>query len=66
MALAGTDLAPSSPPVLSGNHFDLVVEQMVVNFTGCAAVATAVNGSVPAPLLRWREGDTVTIAVTNV
>jgi CopA family copper-resistance protein len=28
-------------------------------------LATGVNGSVPAPILRWREGDTVTLAVTN-
>jgi FtsP/CotA-like multicopper oxidase with cupredoxin domain len=53
------------PPVLSGNSFNLVVEQIPVNFTGRPSVATAVNGSVPAPILRWREGDTVTISVTN-
>jgi FtsP/CotA-like multicopper oxidase with cupredoxin domain len=29
------------------------------------ATATGVNGQVPAPILRWREGDTVTLAVTN-
>jgi FtsP/CotA-like multicopper oxidase with cupredoxin domain len=28
-------------------------------------LATAVNGSVPGPTLRWREGDAVTLAVTN-
>jgi CopA family copper-resistance protein len=61
--LAGT--TPSSGPVLSGNHFDLTVEETPVNFTGRHAVATAVNGLVPGPLLRWREGDPVTIAVTN-
>ena len=36
-----------------------------VNFTGKARVATAVNGSVPAPILRWREGDRVTLRVKN-
>jgi CopA family copper-resistance protein len=36
-----------------------------VNFTGRSTVATAINGSVPGPLLRWREGDIVTISVTN-
>ena len=30
-----------------------------------AGLATAVNGSVPGPTLRLREGDDVTIAVTN-
>ena len=53
------------PPLLSGNSFDLVVEQTPVNFTGRPAVATAVNGPVPGPILRWREGETVTISVTN-
>jgi CopA family copper-resistance protein len=51
--------------VLAGNHFDLVIEEVAVNFTGRPAIATAINGSVPGPLLRWREGDTVTLSVTN-
>jgi CopA family copper-resistance protein len=36
-----------------------------VNYTGHTAYATAVNGSVPGPTLRWHEGDTVTLAITN-
>ena len=51
--------------VLTGSHFDLVVDETAVNFTGRSSVATAINGSIPGPLLRWREGDTVTISVTN-
>jgi FtsP/CotA-like multicopper oxidase with cupredoxin domain len=50
---------------LTGDRFDLAIEEAAVNFTGRPGVATAINGSVPAPLLRWREGDTVTLAVTN-
>jgi len=52
-------------PTLSGSHFDLTIEETPVNLTGRPAIATAINGSVPGPTLRWREGDTVTIAVTN-
>jgi FtsP/CotA-like multicopper oxidase with cupredoxin domain len=55
----------SGTPLLSGNSFNLVVEKIPVNFTGRSGFATAVNASVPAPTLRWREGDTVTISVTN-
>jgi FtsP/CotA-like multicopper oxidase with cupredoxin domain len=55
----------SEPTVLTGSHFDLVIDETPVNFTGRSSVATAINGSVPGPLLRWREGDTVTISVTN-
>ena len=52
-------------PVLSGTDFELVIENSPVNYTGKVATATTVNGSIPAPTLRWREGDTVTIRVVN-
>jgi CopA family copper-resistance protein len=55
----------SGAPELRGTEFDLVVAELPVNFTGNPRMATAINGSVPAPTLRWREGDTVTIRVTN-
>jgi len=51
--------------VLSGIEFDLTVAQTAVNFTGAVRMATTVNGSLPAPTLRWREGDIVTIRVHN-
>jgi FtsP/CotA-like multicopper oxidase with cupredoxin domain len=51
--------------VLSGTEFDLQIGALPVNFTGQQRIATAVNGQVPAPLLRWREGDTITLRVTN-
>lgn len=50
---------------LSGTQFDLSIGETPVNFSGARRTATTVNGSVPAPLLRWREGDTVTLRVTN-
>ncbi len=56
---------PHTLPTLTGKHFDLTIDSLPVNFTGRRSVATAVNGSVPGPILRWREGDTVTLAVTN-
>lgn len=59
------EAAPRSPEILTGKHFELTIDSLPVNFTGHRSVATAINGSVPGPTLRWREGDTVTIAVTN-
>lgn len=53
------------PPELAGTEFDLDVGPLPVNYTGQRSIATAVNGSVPAPTLRVREGDTVTLRVTN-
>ena len=52
-------------PILSGTEFDLHIAETAVNITGTPRLATTVNGSIPAPTLRWREGDTVTIRVTN-
>ncbi len=57
--------ATGSAPALSGKEFELVIEETAVNFTGNPAMATTVNGSLPAPTLRWREGDAVTIKVIN-
>ncbi|MDQ2859482.1 MAG: copper resistance system multicopper oxidase [Pseudomonadota bacterium] len=50
---------------LSGDDFDLTIGPIPINITGRSRMATAVNGSVPAPILRFREGDTVTLKVTN-
>ncbi|WP_457599688.1 copper resistance system multicopper oxidase [Hydrogenimonas sp.] len=51
--------------VLEGKEFFLTIDPTVVNVTGKAVVATAVNGMLPGPTLRWREGEEVTIHVTN-
>ncbi len=50
---------------LRGKHFDLDIGYQPVNFTGKSRIATAVNGSVPGPILRWREGDDITLRVRN-
>ncbi|HTV80523.1 MAG TPA: copper resistance system multicopper oxidase [Steroidobacteraceae bacterium] len=57
--------AADSGAILSGTEFDLTIGALAVNFTGRPRVATVVNGRLPAPVLRWREGDTVTLRVTN-
>ncbi|MBI5612281.1 MAG: copper resistance system multicopper oxidase [Gammaproteobacteria bacterium] len=57
--------ATGSAKVLSGTEFDLTIAETPVNFTGRSRLATTINGSIPGPTLRWREGDTVTIRVTN-
>jgi CopA family copper-resistance protein len=50
---------------LSGSKFDLTYSPAKVNFTGSERFATAINGSVPAPTLRFKEGDDITMNVTN-
>ena len=51
--------------ILRGNEFFLDIDYTPVNFTGENAVATTINGQIPAPTLIWKEGETVTLHVTN-
>ena len=62
---ADAEVIDHSPSVLTGNHFDLTIEPYHVDFTGRRAKAIKINGSLPGPTLKWREGETVTVAVTN-
>jgi len=50
---------------LRAKRFQLNIGSQTVNFTGTPRLATTVNGSLPAPILRWREGEEVTLKVTN-
>lgn len=54
------------PQTLQGTDFKLTIGEQAVNFTGAPRIGTTVNGSLPAPILRWREGDRVTLQVTNL
>jgi CopA family copper-resistance protein len=58
-------LASPRASVLSGTEFQLEIGPVPMNVTGRAVTATGINGQIPAPILRWREGDTLTLAVTN-
>ncbi len=60
-ALEGGD----RPRVLAGSEFDLAIARSSVEIGGRSRRATTVNGTLPGPILRWREGDTVTLRVAN-
>ena len=64
-AWAQTAPARQATGVLSGTDFDLTVGETLVDFTGSPKIAHTVNGSLPAPILRWKEGDTVTLRASN-
>ncbi|MGH8352157.1 MAG: copper resistance system multicopper oxidase [Pseudomonas sp.] len=57
--------SPGQPTMLSGTEFDLFIGETPVNITGSARTAMTINGTLPGPILRWREGDTVTLRVKN-
>lgn len=72
-AIAGLGLWPragwaantASMPTLTGTEFDLHVGETLVNYTGRTRPAITINGSLPSPLLRWKEGTTVNLRVHN-
>lgn len=51
--------------VRDGEAVDLVIEQTPISVAGRSASAVTINGTVPGPLLRFREGETVTLRVVN-
>ncbi|WP_409319479.1 copper resistance system multicopper oxidase [Pseudomonas sp. KCJK9016] len=57
--------SPGQLNELNGTDFELFIGETPVNFTGQPRTAMTINGGVPGPLLRWREGDTVTLRVRN-
>lgn len=66
LGLPDVTIAATQPAdELTGTEFDLEISGLPVNVTGKHRIATAVNGTVPAPTLRFREGDTVTLRVHN-
>jgi CopA family copper-resistance protein len=56
---------PAAWATLAGSDFDLRIGETPINVTGSPRSAFTVNGSVPAPTLRWTEGDTVMLRVAN-
>ncbi len=63
---ASTDFRQTqTPKILRGTEFHLTIDRTVVNFTGTPRVATTVNGMLPGPTFYWKEGDEVTLHVTN-
>lgn len=60
LALAQPNIGRPMP-----REFSLVIEHVMTNITGRSRPAIAVNGQIPSPLLRFREGEEVIINVAN-
>ncbi len=50
---------------LQGTEFNLEVGKFPVRINGRKGKALGVNGTIPSPLLRFREGEDITLHVTN-
>jgi FtsP/CotA-like multicopper oxidase with cupredoxin domain len=55
----------SGMPTLSGSEIKLVIGHTAISIEGKTVHAVTINGTVPGPLLRLKEGQRVRIAVTN-
>ena len=56
---------PSTMPTLSGGEIKLVIGHTPISIDGKTTHAVTINGTVPGPLLRLKEGQRVKISVTN-
>ncbi|WP_416877443.1 copper resistance system multicopper oxidase [Litorimonas sp.] len=52
-------------PGLQGSVFDLNIGKFPHTVGGKTGTATGINGTVPGPLIRFREGDDITLNVKN-
>ena len=64
-ARSGASNDISGMDVLSGRAFHLHAQRSRHVVDGRRSRAVTINGQVPAPLLRWREGDDVTLHLIN-
>jgi CopA family copper-resistance protein len=64
-AQSGTSGLAPSLPTLSGENIALEIGKSPFKVGGRTAQAVTINGTVPGPLLRLREGQNVRIAVNN-
>jgi CopA family copper-resistance protein len=65
VALIGILAASDPRRALLAGEYELVIEEKPMNVTGREKRVPQINDSVPGPVLRWREGEDVTIRVHN-
>ena len=61
---AGLGLSATLSVALGGTY-DLTIDEKSVNLTGSDRTGMVINGTIPGPVLRFKEGEALTINVTN-
>ena len=64
-AVTNTIVNPSSQTPLSGDVIDLTISEQLFRLDGRTAPAITINGTIPGPVIRLKEGQQVTLRVTN-
>ncbi|ADG10974.1 copper resistance system multicopper oxidase [Caulobacter segnis] len=59
------DAPGRAPPALSGEDIKLTIGHTPITVDGKSAHAVTINGTVPGPLIRLKEGQHVRLSVTN-
>ncbi len=64
-ARSGPGSWPPADPHTGAHEFDLNIARTPIMVDGKQGTAVTMNGSVPGPIMRFKEGETVTIRVHN-
>lgn len=65
IGLAASGILLAFAHAANAGTYDLVLEKQMVNITGKERPGMLINGQLPGPVLRFKEGEEVTIRVTN-
>ncbi|MDP8916078.1 MAG: copper resistance system multicopper oxidase, partial [Pseudomonadota bacterium] len=63
--LAAVTALTALPALALAGEYALVIDEQVVNITGKPVKRITVNGTIPGPALRFKEGEEVVVRVTN-
>lgn len=64
-AVTNTIVNPGSQTPLSGDVIDLTISEQLFLLDGRTATAMTINGTIPGPIIRLKEGQQATLRVTN-
>jgi len=64
-ALADTTANSGSQTALSGEIIDLTINEQLFILDGRSGMAMTINGTIPGPVIRLKEGQLATLRVTN-
>ncbi|MBS1071798.1 copper resistance system multicopper oxidase [Gluconobacter cerinus] len=64
-AQASTRTSTGLLPLAPSNVWDLKVSRTHISLDGKSMHAPSIGGTVPGPILRWKQGETVTLNVSN-
>lgn len=55
----------ATPRIAQADEYNLVIAEETVNITGSPVKKLTINGTIPGPTLHFKEGEDVTVHVTN-